>query len=102
MENKWNRKNALWMLLHVVLYAAGTAIVCFLGAIHPILFVCYQITGSLVAAVEEMPAGYADQMISVIGNIPVLILMLVLVIPSAILGMCAVEKILKEHAALLR
>lgn len=48
MENKWNKKNALWMLLYIVLYAAGTAIVCFLGAIHPIMFVCYQITTGIL------------------------------------------------------
>ena len=58
--------------------------------------------GSLAAAAEEMPAGYADRMVSVIGNIPVLILMLVLVIPTAILGMRTAEKVLKKQAALLR
>ena len=46
--NKWNKKNVLWMLLYAVLYAAGTAIVCFSGAIHPILFVFYQITAGLL------------------------------------------------------
>lgn len=46
--NKWNEKNVLWMLLYAVLYAAGTAIVCFSGAIHPILFVCYQITAGIL------------------------------------------------------
>ena len=45
---KWNKKNALWMLLYAVLYAVGTAIVCVTGAIHPILFVCYQITAGLL------------------------------------------------------
>ena len=48
MENKWNKKNALWMLLYVVLYAAGTAVVCFMGAIHPIMFVCYQIVAGIL------------------------------------------------------
>ena len=48
MENKWNKKNALWMVLYVVLYAVGTAIVCFLGAIHPLMFVCYQIMAGLL------------------------------------------------------
>lgn len=45
---KWNKKNVLWMVLHAVLYAVGTAIVCVTGAIHPILFVCYQITAGLL------------------------------------------------------
>ena len=48
METKWNKKNVLWMLLYAVLYAVGTAVVCFSGAIHPILFVCYQITAGLL------------------------------------------------------
>ena len=57
--------------------------------------------GSLATAVEEMPAGYADRMASVINNIPVLILMMALVIPAAVLGMRAAEKLLKKQAALL-
>ena len=44
MNNKWNRKNALWMLLYAALYAVVTAAVCVTGSIHPIFFVCYQIT----------------------------------------------------------
>ena len=48
MNNKWNRKNALWMLLYAVLYAAVTAVVCVTGSIHPIFFVCYQITAGLL------------------------------------------------------
>ena len=48
MNNKWNRKNALWMLLYAVLYAIVTAAVCVTGSIHPIFFVCYQITAGLL------------------------------------------------------
>ena len=48
-----------------------------------------------------MPAGYADRMVSVIGNIPVLVLMLVLVIPAAVLGMRTAEKDLEKQATLL-
>ena len=48
MNNKWNRKNALWMLLYAVLYAIFTAAVCVTGSIHPIFFVCYQITAGLL------------------------------------------------------
>ena len=48
MENKWNGKNALWMLLYLALYMAGTAITCFIGAVHPIMFVCYQIVASIL------------------------------------------------------
>ena len=45
---KWNKKNALWMILYAVLYTVDTAIVCVTGAIHPILFVCYQITAGIL------------------------------------------------------
>ena len=45
---QWKKKSALWMILYAVLYAVGTAIVCVTGAIHPILFVCYQITAGLL------------------------------------------------------
>ena len=48
MRNKWNRKNGLWILLYVVLYAIVTAIVCVTGSIHPVFFVCYQITAGLL------------------------------------------------------
>ncbi len=48
MRNKWNRKNGLWMLLYAVLYAIVTAIVCVTGSIHPVFFVCYQITAGLL------------------------------------------------------
>lgn len=55
--------------------------------------------GSLQAAVEEMPAGYADKMEPVIHNTPVLIVMLILVIPVAILGMRIAEKVMKKQAS---
>ena len=57
---------------------------------------------SLAAAVEEMPAGYADKMEAVIQNTPMLIIMLVLTIPVAILGMRIAEKVLKKQAAALK
>lgn len=46
--NKWNKKNALRMLLCAVLYAVMTAVVCVLGSVHPLLFVCYQITAAIL------------------------------------------------------
>ena len=58
--------------------------------------------GSLAAAVEEMPAGYADKMLPVIRNVPMLILMLVLTIPVAILSMRLAEGVMKKQAAKLR
>ena len=58
--------------------------------------------GSLAAAVEEMPAGYADAMKPVIDNIPMLIVMLLLTVPVAILGMRLAEKMMKKQAAALQ
>lgn len=46
--NQWNKKNALGMLLYAILYAAVSAVVCFTGAVHPVLFVCYQITAGIL------------------------------------------------------
>ncbi len=57
--------------------------------------------GSLAEAVEEMPAGYADKMASVISNTPVLILMLILTVPVAILAMRIAEKLMPKQAACL-
>ncbi|MBR1686079.1 MAG: MptD family putative ECF transporter S component [Clostridia bacterium] len=50
MEDKWNGRNALWMVLYLALYMAGTAITCFAGAIHPIVFVGYQIIAGILLA----------------------------------------------------
>lgn len=58
--------------------------------------------GSLAAAIEEMPAGYDQQMIPVIDNIPVLIVVLVLTVPTAILAMQLAERTLKKPAATLK
>lgn len=46
--NKWNKKNALGILLYAILYSAVSAVVCFTGAVHPVLFVCYQITAGIL------------------------------------------------------
>ena len=55
--------------------------------------------GSLEAAVEEMPVGYADKMKPVIDNTPMLIFMLILVIPIAFLGMILAERVMKKQVA---
>ena len=57
--------------------------------------------GSLAAAAEEMPAGYADKMLPVIRNTPMLIFMLILTIPAALLGMRLAESVMKKQAAKL-
>lgn len=57
-----NKRYAPWMVLYAVLYAVGTALVCVTGMIHPIFFVCYQITagillsGILIHAFRRMKA----------------------------------------------
>ena len=40
-----------------------------------------------------MPAGYADKMVKVIHNIPLLIIMLVLTIPVSMLGIRIAERV---------
>ena len=57
--------------------------------------------GSLAAAVEEMPTGYADKMVTVIENIPALIVALILTVPAAIIGMRIAERVMKKQAAIL-
>ena len=57
---------------------------------------------SLAAAVEEMPAGYAEKMEPVIRNIPLLILMLVLTVPVAVLSMRLAEKVMKKQTVSLK
>ncbi len=58
--------------------------------------------GSLAAAVEEMPAGYDQQMLHIINNVPVLIVVLILTIPVAILAIRLAERVMKKSATLLK
>ena len=46
--NKWDKKSVLKVLLCAVLYAIVTALVCVTGMIHPVCFVCYQITAGVL------------------------------------------------------
>lgn len=57
---------------------------------------------TLQAAVEEMPAGYADKIVPVVENTPALVIALILVIPVAILGMRLAEKVMKKQVAALK
>ena len=47
---EWNLKKGLWTALYAVLYAVMTAVVCVLGAIHPVMFVCYQVTAAVLVS----------------------------------------------------
>ncbi len=58
--------------------------------------------GSMAAAAEEMPMGYADKMGPVIENTPMLVIMLVMTIPVAILAMRLAEKVMKKQSAVLK
>ena len=57
---KWDKNNSLRILLYSFLYFVGTLIVCVLGAVHPIMFVCYQIvagfllTGIVITAFDKV------------------------------------------------
>ncbi|MBR2790935.1 MAG: MptD family putative ECF transporter S component, partial [Eggerthellaceae bacterium] len=57
---------------------------------------------SLAAAVEEMAPGYADAMAEVIGNTPMLIIMLVLTVIVAFLAIRLAEVVMKKQAAKLK
>lgn len=57
---------------------------------------------SLAAAVEEMPAGYAEAMEQVIGNVPMLLVMLALTVVVAILAIRLAEKLLPKQTAKLK
>ena len=52
-------------------------------------------------AVEEMRPGYDQLMITVINNVPVLIVVIALTIPVSILAMRLAEKALKKPAGCL-
>ena len=45
---KTYKKNALRVALYALLYAVVTALVCVTGSIHPVFFVCYQITAGIL------------------------------------------------------
>lgn len=46
--NKWNNKNGLRVAFCVLAYVISSVIVCVLGSVHPVLFVCYQITAGIL------------------------------------------------------
>ena len=45
---KVEKKSVFRVLLYAVLYAVVTALVCITGSIHPVFFVCYQITAGIL------------------------------------------------------
>ena len=57
--------------------------------------------GTYEAAVEEMSTEYAEKIMEVVNNIPLLIVMLILVIPVSFLGILLAEKVMKKETARL-
>ena len=45
---KLEKKSVFRVLLYAVLYAVVTALVCITGSIHPVFFVCYQVTAGIL------------------------------------------------------
>ncbi len=45
---KTDKKNILKIALYALLYAVMTALVCVTGSIHPVFFVCYQVTAGIL------------------------------------------------------
>ena len=45
---KLEKKSVFCLLLYAVLYVVVTALVCITGSIHPVFFVCYQITAGIL------------------------------------------------------
>ncbi len=98
MNNKWNKKNAIWMVVYAVIYAVFTVLVCVLGAIHPVMFVCYQITAGILLSGVTF---YAFRRIQAPGCAAIFSLMIILlfviigdavpwhVIPVVVIGVLA-------------
>ena len=83
--NKWNQTNACRMLLYAVLYAVMTAIVCVLGSIHPLFFVCYQITAAILLSGIVMAAFGRIKAPGAAACLSLGVLILLLVIGDAVL-----------------
>ena len=48
--NTWTKKNALWLLLYVVLYVIATTIVCVLGSVQQICYKFFKVIAFKVSA----------------------------------------------------
>ena len=84
MDNKWNKKNALRVLLYAVLYAIGTAVVCFMGAVHPVMFVCYQITAAILLSGIVITAFRRVQSLGVAACLALAVILLLIIIQDAV------------------
>ena len=82
--NEWNKRNALRMLLYAVLYAVVTAVVCVTGAIHPVFFVCYQITAGILLSGIVITAFRTIQAPGVAACLSLGMLLLLVIIQDAV------------------
>ena len=82
--NKWNKKNALRVLLYAVLYAVATVIVCVTGSFHPVFFVCYQITAGILLSGITITAFRRVQAPGVATCLVLAVLLVLLVIQDAV------------------
>ena len=82
--NKWNKKNTLWMLLYAILYAVVTAVVCFTGAIHPVFFVCYQVTAGILLSGIVIKGFSKIKALGVAACFSLAVILLLLVIQDAV------------------
>lgn len=83
--NKWNLKNTLGMLIYLLLYVIGTILVCMTGIIHPVFFVCYQITAGIVLTVIVIKAFDQLKTFGVAAGLSAGVIILMLVIDDAVL-----------------
>ena len=82
--NKWNKENALRVVLYAVLYAAVTALVCVTGSFHPVFFVCYQITAGILLSGIIITAFRRVQALGVAACLALTVLLLLFVIQDAV------------------
>lgn len=82
--NKWNKKNGLRVLLYALLYAVVTALVCVTGSIHPVFFVCYQVTAGILLSGIIITAFRRVQAPCVAVCLALGMLLLLLVIQDAV------------------
>ena len=82
--NKWNKKNALRVLLYAVLYAVAIVIVCVTGSFHPVFFICYQITAGILLSGITITAFRRVQAPGVATCLVLAVLLVLLVIQDAV------------------
>lgn len=99
---KWDKKNALKILLYSFLYFVGTLIVCVLGSVHPIMFVCYQITAGLLITGVVITAFDKVRSFGVPLCLAVFMILVFLIIQDASLWHCIPLLVIAAIAEIIR